>query len=83
MKKLLPQIRLIYDRKHTATSTKKGLVQIELLYNRKRKYISTGIKLFPKEWSDKSRVVNHPLSLEYNTQIEWQMADIMRRLREM
>jgi len=51
-------VRLVFDRKHTATKEKVGLVQIEVCYQRKRKYISTGVKLFAGQWNDRQHVVN-------------------------
>ena len=51
-----PQIALVYDRKKVASPQKAASVEIRLTYERKVKYLTTGVKLFPKEWNGK--VVN-------------------------
>jgi hypothetical protein len=45
---------------------KKGLVQLEILYNVKRKWISTGIKLYADQWSERLHACNSMHMLEYN-----------------
>lgn len=57
---LYPSIKFVFDRKHVATSTRRGLVQIEILYKRKRKWIGTGIKLLANQWHPQRMVVNTP-----------------------
>lgn len=52
-----PTIRLIFDRKKTATKEKSSLVQIEVMYQRQRKYFSTGVKLYSEQWNEKKMVV--------------------------
>lgn len=53
-----PSTRFVFDRKHTATESKKALIQIEILLNGKKKYISTGVKVFKNQWSPKMLVCN-------------------------
>ena len=48
-----PQIALVYDRKKVASPQKSASVEIRLTYERKVKYLSTGVKLLPKEWNGK------------------------------
>lgn len=61
MKAKLPHIAIIYDRYHKASKEHKGVLEIRITHNRKQKYISTGIKLLPKEWREKTEeVVNTP-----------------------
>lgn len=64
-----PTTRVIYDRKKQASKTKKGLVQIEILFERKRKYISTGVKVFPDNWKEKTMVTGRFDSIELNDKI--------------
>lgn len=54
-----PSTRIVFDRKHVASKTKKGLVQIEVTYSRKRKWISTGVKLYKDQWHPQKLVVNN------------------------
>jgi len=49
-------IRYVFDKKKQATNTKAGLLQIEIRKKNtsQMKYISTGIKLYPNQFSDKN-----------------------------
>lgn len=53
-----PTSRFVFDRKHTATRTKAALIQIEVLYERRKKYISTGVKVFKNQFTQKTLVCN-------------------------
>lgn len=64
-----PTTRIVYDRKKQANKNKKGLVQIEILFERKRKYISTGVKVFPDNWKNKTMVTGQMDSIELNEKI--------------
>ena len=41
----VPTIRVIFDRRRTATAVKKASVEIEVYYNRERTCISTGVSV--------------------------------------
>ena len=84
-----PTLKFVFDRKHLATKTKKGLVQIEVLSERKRKWISTGVKLYSDQWDARRMVINHPdmLSLnktllEQRQKIQTRVDDLARRTEE-
>lgn len=77
-----PIIRLVFDRKKVATKTKKGLVQIEIMFDRKRKWISTGVKLFIDQWSDRDYVINSIDSLDLNEWLHEQLSSLGKWLRE-
>lgn len=47
---IIPKVTFVYDRKKSATRTKPSVVEIRITDGKKRKYISTGVKLLPKEW---------------------------------
>lgn len=64
-----PTTRIVFDRKHLSSKTKVGLVQVEVLYERKRKYISTGVKVYKDQWTDKSHVVSRQDSVSLNKRI--------------
>jgi len=63
-----PSIRLVFDRKKTATDEKPAIVQVEVKLNNKKKYISTGVKLYPDQWK-KNQVVNRVDAYELMNQI--------------
>lgn len=45
MRNCYPNVRLVFDSKHTATMKKDALIQLEVSFGRKKKYISTGVKV--------------------------------------
>lgn len=49
-------IRIIYDRRKTASAERKGSVEIEVYQKRKRRWFATGVQVFPHEWKDGSVV---------------------------
>ncbi|MDR1224486.1 MAG: site-specific integrase [Tannerella sp.] len=63
-------IRFVFDRKKQASETKKALLQIEVrrLNSSKRVFISTGIRLYKNQFSDKNGFTckNHDSSLLIN-----------------
>lgn len=48
----LPQINFVFDRHKTASPTRKGTVEMRISYNYKKKYISTGVLLYPHQWKN-------------------------------
>lgn len=65
----IPSTRIVFDRKKNASRNKKGLVQIVVSYDRVRKFISTGVKLYSDQWSEKKMVINHPESVALTKKI--------------
>jgi len=61
-------IRYVFDRKHIATESKKGLLQIEVRLNKtvRKVLISTGIHLYKNQFSDKNGFTckNHPNAIQ-------------------
>ena len=43
-----PNVELIYNRRHTATTTKEAAVELRVSFRKQQKYMATGIKLLPK-----------------------------------
>ena len=52
-----PVIAYIYNRYGKASATKDAVIELRIAYNNKQKYLSTGIRLLPREWH-RGRVVN-------------------------
>lgn len=52
----VPELTFIYDRKKLSSKTTKGVVELRISLGKERKYISTGIKLYSKEWKQGSVV---------------------------
>lgn len=53
----IPAIQFVFDRKKTATKTRKGIIEMRITYLRKRKYMTTGIRCFPSQWSQSRECV--------------------------
>lgn len=53
-----PQIKVIFDRRKTASKTKRASVEISITLNGKRKILSTGVLLHKNQWKDGVGVVN-------------------------
>lgn len=60
----------MFDRKRTASKTKAALIQIEILFQRRRKFVSSGVKVYKDQWSERSHIVNRFDALELNRRID-------------
>lgn len=78
----LPHIAYVYDRYKEASLHKQGIVEIRISYNYKQKYISTGIKLFPKQWR-KGKVVNTADSLVLNKTLDAMLSEVRQIVYDM
>ncbi|WP_462375796.1 tyrosine-type recombinase/integrase [Segatella buccae] len=65
-----PTTRLVFDRKHTASATKKALVQLEVLFEGRKKYITTGVKVYKDQWSAKQLVHGSMEAVTLNERIK-------------
>ena len=64
----LPTIKVVFDRRKTASLTKKASVEIEVYYNRQRTRISTGVSVLKQQWKN-GVVVSHPEAKALNETI--------------
>lgn len=46
------QVRVVFDRKHTATASRKALVQLEVRCDGERRFFSTGVKVFSNQFKN-------------------------------
>lgn len=53
----VPKVKLVYDRRHTASTDKEGAVDLRVCYDCKQKFLSTGVKVYPKQWDSKNECV--------------------------
>lgn len=66
----IAKIKLIFDRRHTASKSKEGSVEIRIAYASKQKIIATGVKVFPSQWDEKTSVVKfRPDAVALNNQL--------------
>ena len=47
-----PNLTFVFDRKGQATKTKPSVVELRISAGAVRKYVCTGVKILPKEWSN-------------------------------
>ena len=72
-----PNLTLVFDRKGQSSNKKTGVVELRISGDNVRKFISTGIHLYKKEWSNGS-VVGRKDWRELNDQLQV----ILRKCRE-
>lgn len=65
----LPILCLVYDRKKQAKGAKTAPVELRITQNKTRKYITTGVRLMRKEWSN-GRVVRREDAEELQESLE-------------
>lgn len=54
-----PTLKIVFNRRKTASTVKRGTVEIEVYHNRQRAWISTKVYLYKTQWS-RGQVVNKP-----------------------
>lgn len=75
MQNNIPQVSIVYDRRHKASTSRKATLEVRIAYNYKQKYISTGIQVYPKQWK-KNRITNCPDAEQLNQIIDNLVANI-------
>ena len=78
-----PSTRFVFDRKKTATKTKAALIQVEILYGKKKKYVTTGVKVFRDQWSEKTHIIKRSDMYELNDEIDLVKGRIDNYIREL
>lgn len=78
----LPILKFIYNRYGKASPTRDAVIELRIAYNNKQKYLSTGIRLFPKEWQ-RGRVVNRLDAAILNKTLDKLMNDVRQVIYEM
>lgn len=53
----VPKVKLVYDRRHQASPDKEGAVDLRVCFDCKQKFLSTGVKVYPKQWDAKNECV--------------------------
>ena len=77
-----PILKYIYNRYCKASLTRDAVVELRIAYNNRQKYLSTGIRLFPKEWQ-RGRVVNRLDAAILNKTLDKLMNDVRQVIYEM
>ncbi|MBQ6050138.1 MAG: hypothetical protein IJL35_06025 [Bacteroidaceae bacterium] len=62
----LPIMKFVFDRRKRASAQKYGSVELDVTYNRRHKYMTTGVRILPKEWRN-GHVVGRMDAMELNS----------------
>lgn len=73
----LPIMRFVFDRRKRATANSNGSVELEIYYDHRRKYVTTGVRILPKQWRN-GAVTGRLDSVALNLNLQ----DLMRRATE-
>lgn len=76
-----PSLRLVFDRRRSASKTRKGLVQVEITYERRRRFFSTNVKVFSDQWDDRKMVIGCRDASALNEKITSSVGNIRSFLR--
>lgn len=77
-----PILKYIYNRYRKASPTRDAVIELRIAFNNKQKYLSTGIRLYPKEWQ-RGRVVNRLDAAILNKTLDKLMSDVRQVIYEM
>ena len=78
----MPVVCFVYDRKKTAGRNKEAVVEMRISYDYRKKYLSTGVRVLPKEWRN-GTVTGRPDALELNKALETMRGKVLRAINEM
>lgn len=78
----MPIVGLKWNRYKKASPTQDAVIEVRVFYQRKVKYMSTRIRVYPKEWKD-GRVVNRVDALVLNKQLDQLLIDVRKVIYDM
>ena len=77
-----PILTFIYNRYGKASPTRDAVIELRIAYDNRQKYLSTGIRLLPKEWQ-RGRIVNRPDAVILNKTLDKLMNEVRIVLYDM
>lgn len=78
----MPTLCFVYDRRRRATKSHPSTVEIRITYECKQKYLSTGVRVLPKEWKH-SMVSNRVDAQQLNQTLQTLLANVTKIINEM
>ena len=78
----MPVVKYLYNRYGYASDTRDHIIELYIHFNKKSKFISTGIRVFPREWKN-GFVTNRPDAVQLNRFLDKLMADARKVLNDM
>ncbi len=82
MNNKLPQISFVFNRRKTASPTRKASVEMRITYNYKQKYISSGISLYSNQWKD-GKIINCPDIIQVSQILDKLLTDVRQIVYDM
>lgn len=76
-----PIFKLVYDRRKRASNTKEGAIELRITYNRVQRFITTGVRVLPKQWRNGS-IVNRLDAFELQRTLDIFVANARRIVNE-
>ncbi len=77
-----PVLTYVYNRYKAASTTQDAVVELRVSFNKHQKYMSTGIRLYPREWQQ-GRVTNRTDALILNKTLDKLMIDVRNIVYDM
>lgn len=77
-----PTLKLMFDRRKRASATKEGAIELRITYDRQQRYITTGVRVLPKQWRG-GRIVNRVDAYEAQNTIDMFVAHARKVLNEL
>lgn len=78
----IPVVSFVYNRYKRASATQDAVIEVRVYYQGKAKYMSTRIRVFPKEWQ-RGRVVNRVDAVILNKQLDKLLVDVRQIVYDM
>lgn len=79
-----PVITYIYNRYGKASSTRDAVIELRFAYLNRQKYMSTGIRVYPKEWDSRhQRVINRMDAAILNKTLDKLMIEVRQVIYDM
>lgn len=77
-----PTIAFVFDRRKTASAKQDGSVELRITHMRKQKFMSTGVRVKPKEWKG-GRVVNRIDASTLNATLDTLLVKVRKIVADM
>ncbi len=77
-----PILTFVYDRRKRASSHKEGSVELRITFERQQKFMTTGVRLLPKQWKN-GQVINRLDAREMQHTLETLMIKVRKVINEM
>ena len=78
-----PILKLVFDRKKRASRVKEGSVELRITYERRQYFVSTGVRLSPKQWREPGQVTNRLDAFELQRTLDVFVSQARKILNDM